>query len=376
MGQAGPGSHGPAPAAALAQELDERLALRAVGTMLDLTPALSDHPPMADRWSTVEIRVAVDAYVEMLRAELAGHKYNKAQVNRDLREGPLRDRSRGSIEMRMCNISAVLDMQGVRYISGYKPRKNVGAEVIKSIEMALEEVPGLPLESISQVGISDLPSEIPRECFLRAMARIDEFGHSPFKPSTTFDVIHEGRRYPPLAVVGFSLEELTGKTCPPGLLVGGLGTDAFRLLSSAGLVPAHKAAAATADDIVLDERVDRLHTDGAVDRPPEGQVKPERVPMGESFRIARDPGVKLWVLQQAGGTCEACGGQTFATGVEWNPWFLEVHHVVPLRDGGADTIWNAVALCPNCHRRCHHGEDATQFVERLYGSVPRLRREA
>lgn len=34
--------------------------------------------------------------------------------------------------------------------------------------------------------------------------------------------------------------------------------------------------------------------------------------------------------------------------------FLEVHHVVPLSDGGEDTVENAVALCPNCHRKRHY----------------------
>jgi 5-methylcytosine-specific restriction protein A len=28
-----------------------------------------------------------------------------------------------------------------------------------------------------------------------------------------------------------------------------------------------------------------------------------------------------------------------------------------LSDGGRDTVDNAVALCPNCHRECHHGKD-------------------
>jgi 5-methylcytosine-specific restriction protein A len=28
-----------------------------------------------------------------------------------------------------------------------------------------------------------------------------------------------------------------------------------------------------------------------------------------------------------------------------------------LSEGGGDTVDNAVALCPNCHRECHHGGD-------------------
>jgi predicted HNH restriction endonuclease len=39
--------------------------------------------------------------------------------------------------------------------------------------------------------------------------------------------------------------------------------------------------------------------------------------------------------------------------------FLEVHHVVPLGEDGDDTLVNAAALCPMCHRELHYG------VERL-----------
>ena len=37
--------------------------------------------------------------------------------------------------------------------------------------------------------------------------------------------------------------------------------------------------------------------------------------------------------------------------------YLEVHHVKTLAEGGADTIDNAVALCPTCHRALHHAHD-------------------
>lgn len=33
--------------------------------------------------------------------------------------------------------------------------------------------------------------------------------------------------------------------------------------------------------------------------------------------------------------------------------YLEDHHIVRLSEGGADTVENAVALCPNCHRKMH-----------------------
>mgnify|MGYP001369933802 FL=1 len=70
----------------------------------------------------------------------------------------------------------------------------------------------------------------------------------------------------------------------------------------------------------------------------------------------RDPEVIAWVKQRADGVCELCEKEGPFLDRDNQP-FLEVHHIVPLADGGPDTVDNAVALCPNCHRQCHHGPD-------------------
>ena len=38
--------------------------------------------------------------------------------------------------------------------------------------------------------------------------------------------------------------------------------------------------------------------------------------------------------------------------------FLETHHIVPLSEGGADSVKNAAAVCPNHHREAHYGASA------------------
>ncbi|MCD8189512.1 MAG: HNH endonuclease [Clostridiales bacterium] len=48
--------------------------------------------------------------------------------------------------------------------------------------------------------------------------------------------------------------------------------------------------------------------------------------------------------------------------------YLEVHHVVWLSRGGADSLDNTVALCPNCHARVHI-LDAQEDIEQLKGCV-------
>ncbi|CZF77186.1 HNH endonuclease [Grimontia celer] len=69
----------------------------------------------------------------------------------------------------------------------------------------------------------------------------------------------------------------------------------------------------------------------------------------------RNPDVVVEVLSRAKGTCEKClKPAPFIKKSNGAP-YLEVHHQVRLADGGEDTVDNAIALCPNCHRQAHFG---------------------
>ena len=70
----------------------------------------------------------------------------------------------------------------------------------------------------------------------------------------------------------------------------------------------------------------------------------------------RHPDVVAEVLERSKGRCEnkECtkpepfkkpNGKTY----------LEVHHKKQLTKGGKDSVENAIALCPNCHREAHYG---------------------
>jgi len=73
-------------------------------------------------WSDIEINAAVADYFAMLTDDLAGLSYNKAAHNRALQERT--GRSRGSIEFKHQNISAVMLGLGQPWIPGYKPAAN------------------------------------------------------------------------------------------------------------------------------------------------------------------------------------------------------------------------------------------------------------
>ena len=83
-------------------------------------------------------------------------------------------------------------------------------------------------------------------------------------------------------------------------------------------------------------------------------IYPEKVDVVTSV-FRRNPDVVVAVLRRAAGKCESCGqAAPFLRRSDSSP-YLEVHHWDRLADGGPDTVENAAALCPNCHRREHYG---------------------
>lgn len=77
----------------------------------------------------------------------------------------------------------------------------------------------------------------------------------------------------------------------------------------------------------------------------------------------RNADVVAEVLLRANGTCERCRNSApFLRAKDGTP-YLEVHHKEKLANGGDDTVENAIALCPNCHRDLHFGRHAAGVIE-------------
>lgn len=236
-------------------------------------------PTDSKAWSDTELAATIKAYLRMLYAELNGLAYNKAAVNRELRDGPLVGRSQGSIEFRMQNISAALYELKMPYIAGYLPARNIGS-VVKEKMIAL----------LSAEGIESLEAYVPT----------------------------------------------------PDASVFALRVSALRQRHLASI--------------------------------PQGSLSPQTITAATTSYV-RDPAVKAWVLQAANGRCEGCGDPAPFVDADGLP-YLEVHHVMPLSSHGSDKTTNAVALCPNCHRRCHYSKDRDEFKLMLYQQVSRLIVEA
>ena len=106
-------------------------------------------------WNAEEIDLIVADYFDMRSMELRGEHYVKSQRNAALQA--LTGRSRGSIEFKHQNISAVLMKLGEPWISGYKPMMNFQAALIEGVERFIESQTAhvIPFP-IQMRGVSDM----------------------------------------------------------------------------------------------------------------------------------------------------------------------------------------------------------------------------
>jgi 5-methylcytosine-specific restriction protein A len=125
----------------------------------------------------------------------------------------------------------------------------------------------------------------------------------------------------------------------------------------------------TSDPVELDRSTKLAKSLGPLKKP-KGQETPESTSVTSKV-FKRDPLVRAYVLEEAGGKCELCDHPAPFEDKDGAP-FLEVHHVKTLAEGGADTAENSVALCPNCHRSLHLAKDREHRRARLYAKVSRL----
>lgn len=87
----------------------------------------------------------------------------------------------------------------------------------------------------------------------------------------------------------------------------------------------------------------------------------------------RNAAVVSGAVARADGRCEMpdCSRDLFRR--RDGTTFLEVHHITPLAEGGEDTMANAAALCPTCHRELHYGQNKMEMREKLKAEI--LRKE-
>ncbi len=91
-------------------------------------------------WADEENDLIVADYFAMLRDELSGRPYSKAEHRRAL-QPLLQGRSDGSIEYKHQNISAILKALGEEWIEGYKPACNFQSSLVDAVARWLARNP-------------------------------------------------------------------------------------------------------------------------------------------------------------------------------------------------------------------------------------------
>jgi hypothetical protein len=89
-----------------------------------------------------------------------------------------------------------------------------------------------------------IPDGISSQHILTALADLDTDAHHEFGESTGYDVLHQGRRYPPKAVIGLAAGKILGKPLGPYDFKGGLTSKCFRILRANGSPSSRKASRA------------------------------------------------------------------------------------------------------------------------------------
>ena len=90
-----------------------------------------------DEWTPAEVSAIVDDYLAMLAAEAADQPYSKTEHRRVLMPKLKPRRTRGAVEYKHGNISAVMIGLGMPYVRGYKPYGNYQTELEDEITRRL-----------------------------------------------------------------------------------------------------------------------------------------------------------------------------------------------------------------------------------------------
>jgi len=102
--------------------------------------------------------------------------------------------------------------------------------------------------------------------------------------------------------------------------------------------------------------------------------QPEKFEPSSQLSILRSHIIKTYALSRADGKCESCNNDAPFLKRNGQP-YLEVHHIQELSKGGSDSPKNVASLCPNCHARVTHGQDATMFNNVLKNKIENLEKE-
>jgi len=335
-------------------------------------------------WSEDEIRATVKDYFAMLASEMRGENYNKSDHRSALMD-KISGRSKGAVELKHQNISAVLHEEGLRFVMGYKPRGNYqkllrdhvlqyvhdhdldltqvadkedvfswsilsDVEAIKRVDKSaiLYHGTGVPKQVLPFFGIDDAnPPKSLRVIYhdkkLNLRVSVDPFHRVRiFWPKVMSEDI---ARAFPVETAMLKAEEEQGR----GAII-----MHFRKLNDLYFEIEFYGAGVLAEETVPDEYM--------------AQVEGKAVRV-EYLRRVRSAINRQKAIEIHGTACAVCGFDFHKTYGDLGRGFIEVHHLKPLGESEEETEVNPetdlIPLCANCHRMIHRGESGAIAPDKL-----------
>lgn len=189
---------------------------------------------------------------------------------------------------------------------------------------------------------TNIPDGITSDLIKKA---VDDFNDGTvehrFIESTKYDVIIDGNRYPPKAIVGLASKYILGQPLSPAQFSAGIGKKCFKILQDNGF----KIVIKSKDNIYPDDLSEKdVHYEGA--------VKQTIVNRYERDTRARDKCIEYYGLK-----CQVCSFDFEEIYGELGAGFIHVHHLTKISDIGKeyklDPIKDLRPVCPNCHAMLH-----------------------
>tara|TARA_R110002072_G_scaffold247825_1_gene406957 strand:- start:2248 stop:2874 length:627 start_codon:yes stop_codon:yes gene_type:complete len=186
-----------------------------------------------------------------------------------------------------------------------------------------------------------IPDGITEDHIINAIRALDRGVEHQFGDSTGYDVLYDGRRYPPKAVVGIAASNIIGKQLGPYDFKGGLKSKCFKVLESN-----HFEIVTKGDTSPFPEEVEasESHTEGAITQ-------------AVVNRYERDPRARAKCIKEYGPVCQVCSINFEKKYGAIGEGFIHVHHIKQLSDIGkeyeVDPVSDLVPVCPNCHAMLH-----------------------
>ena len=179
-------------------------------------------------------------------------------------------------------------------------------------------------------------------------------GAMGFGSSTRYDVYVDGKPFPPKAISALAYKFATGETLGPHDFPGALDGYWHGILKK--FFPIWPKSSVFTSEEELDAKTKSLSgftyeqivalADETSSEAPHSEVVTRRV-------IQRSVYVRKAALLRANGVCQKCNSDAPFKKQNTGEPYLEVHHVEPLSRGGADSLANVIAVCPNCHAQIH-----------------------